>query len=183
MIYIFLAEGFEEVEALAPLDILRRAKIEVKTVGVTGKPVYGSHKIPVICDLTLDEVTEADLDGVILPGGIPGTPNLEANPRVMELVDFAAKNGKLVGAICAAPSILGHRGILNGKKATCFPGFEKELQGAIHLDEPAVQDGNIVTGWGAGGALEFGLKLLETLTDAATADRMRVNMRCVPQTR
>lgn len=177
MIYIFLAEGFEEVEALTPLDILRRAKLPVKTVGVTGKTVTGSHGIPVVADLTIDEVQEADLSAVVLPGGIPGTPNLEACDRVMQLVDYAAENDMVVAAICAAPSILGHRGILKGKRATCFPGFEKELTGAEHVDLPAVQDGNVVTGWGAGGAFEFSLALLSALTDGQTAEKIRASMR------
>ena len=177
MIYIFLAEGFEEVEALTPLDVLRRAKLPVKTVGVTGKTVIGSHGIPVVADLTVDAVDEADLTAIVLPGGIPGTPNLEACDRLMQMVDRAAESKKVIAAICAAPSILGHRGILKGKRATCFPGFEKELTGAQHVDLPAVQDGNIVTGWGAGGAFEFSLALLCALTDPATAGKMRTTMR------
>ncbi len=180
MIYIFLADGFEEVEALAPLDILRRANLPVKTVGVTGKTVTGSHGIPVVADCEIGEVGTDGLTAVILPGGMPGTTNLEACDRLMKLVDHAAEQGLVIGAICAAPSILGHRGILNGKRATCFPGFESHLTGARHTDEPAVIDGNIVTGWGAGGALEFGLALLEVLTDRATAEKMRRSMRCVP---
>ena len=151
MIYVFFAEGFEEVEALATVDVLRRAGLEVKTVGVTGKRVSGSHGISVNCDITIDEAVFDELDGIILPGGLPGTTNLEADETVNKFIDFAAENGKVIGAICAAPMILGHKGLLRGKNAVCYIGFEKELDGAHILDRPAVRDGNIVTGWGAGG--------------------------------
>ncbi len=164
MIYVFLAKGFEELEALAPVDVLRRAGVKVKTVGVTGKRVSGSHDISVNCDITVDEATFDELEGIILPGGMPGTVNLENDETVNKFIDYAAKNGKLIGAICAAPSILGHKGLLQGKNATCYKGFEKDLTGAHILDRAAVRDGNIVTGWGAGGAMDFALLYLETLT-------------------
>ena len=124
MIYVFLANGFEEIEALAVVDVLRRAELDVLTVGVGEDFVIGSHQIPVACDiaeksLILDEKTEA----IVLPGGMPGTLNLEKSETVQNAIDWATKNDKLVCAICAAPSILGHKGLLNGKSATCFPGF------------------------------------------------------------
>lgn len=165
MVYVFLAKGFEELEALAPVDILRRAGVQVKTVGVTGKRVSGSHSISVNCDITVNEAVFDDLDGIILPGGLPGTTNLEKDDTVQSFIDYAANNGKIIGAICAAPSILGHKGLLQGKNAVCFTGFEKELTGAHVLDRPAVRDENIVTGWGAGGAIDFALLYLETLYD------------------
>lgn len=166
MVYVFLAKGFEEVEALAPVDVLRRAGIDVKTVGVTGKRVSGSHGISVNCDITINEAVFDDLDGIILPGGLPGTTNLEADENVNKFIDFAAENGKVIGAICAAPMILGHKGLLRGKNAVCYTGFEKELDGAHILDRPAVSDGNIVTGWGAGGAIDFALKFLEVISES-----------------
>lgn len=177
MIYVFLADGFEETEALVPTDILRRGGFEVRIVGVTGKTVTGSHGIQVVCDITESQASEENLCCVVLPGGMPGTVNLEKSDTVRRFINFADENGLVIGAICAAPSILGHMGLLNGKKATCFPGFEKELTGAILTDAPAVCDGNTVTAWGAGGAFEFGLCLLKTLTDEKTAASLAENMK------
>ena len=165
MVYVFLAKGFEELEALAPVDVLRRAGVEVKTVGVTGKQVRGSHNISVSCDITINDATFEGLDGIILPGGLPGTTNLEADETVQKFIDYAAKNGKIIGAICAAPMILGHKGLLQGKNAVCYKGFEKELTGAHVLDRPAVRDGNTITGWGAGGAMDFALLYLEAVSE------------------
>ena len=166
MVYVFLAKGFEELEALAPVDVLRRAGVEVKTVGVTGKRVSGSHGISVNCDITIAEATFDELEGIILPGGLPGTTNLEADETVQRFIDYCAENGKVIGAIRAAPMILGHKGLLRGKNAVCYTGFEKELTGARMLDRPAVRDGNIVTGWGAGGAMEFALLYLEVISES-----------------
>ncbi|MBR4073732.1 MAG: DJ-1/PfpI family protein [Clostridia bacterium] len=178
MIYVFLADGFEEAEAICPVDILRRGGVEVKTVGVTGKTVMGSHSIPVVADITLDEVTTENLKGVVLPGGLPGTTNLEKNETVQKFLDFAYDNDLFIGAICAAPSVLGHKGFLKGKKAICFPGFEKELEGADIIDVPAVRDGKIITGWGAGGAFEFGFALLAAITgDEEMVNNLRKNMK------
>ena len=179
MIYIFLAEGFEEMEALAPVDILRRAGLEVTTVGVTGKIVSGSHKIPVTADITVDEVCYDNMDAVVLPGGLPGTHNLDASEIVRNAVDHCVKNDKFVAAICAAPSVLGHMGILEGKKATCFPGFEKELKGAEYTAEAVTVDGKIVTGKGAGVSIRFALKLTELLKDKETADKLHASMQCM----
>ncbi len=179
MIYIFLANGFEECEALAPIDILRRADIEIKTVGVGSKTVTGSHGIPVVCDLSEDELNTNALRGIILPGGMPGTLNLENSKTVQTYIDYAAKNSLLIGAICAAPSILGHKGLLRDKKATCFTGFEKDLIGADIKNEPVVSDGNIVTSFGAGAAFAFGFSLLEALTDSATAEKLKKQMRYI----
>ncbi len=178
MVYVFLAKGFEELEALAPVDVLRRAGVQVKTVGVTGKRVSGSHGISVNCDITIDEAVFDELEGIILPGGLPGTTNLEADETVNKFIDFAAENGKVIGAICAAPMILGHKGLLRGKNAVCYTGFEKELDGAHILDRPAVRDGNIVTGWGAGGAMDFALAYLEVITESeGTAKKIARSMR------
>ena len=177
MIYTFLAKGFEECEALAPIDILRRADIEIKTVGIGSKTVTGSHGISVVCDLVEDEVSTENLHGIILPGGMPGTLNLENSKTVQGNIDFAAKNNLLIGAICAAPSILGHKNLLLGKKATCFTGFEKDLIGATISDKPVIRDGNIITAYGAGAAFDFGFTLLEALTDKKTTEKLKKQMR------
>lgn len=174
MIYLFLADGFEETEAIAPLDMLRRAKFDVKTVGVTGKTVTSSHKVPVTCDITIDEINLESTDMLVLPGGMPGTLNLEKSEGVQKALDYAHDNNKFIGAICAAPSILGHKGFLNGKKAACFTGFEKDLKGAtICSDEGVVQDGKIITARGAGVAEQFGFKLVEALGGKALSDKIR----------
>ena len=177
MIYLFLADGFEECEALAPLDILRRANIEISTVGVTGEYVTGSHNICVKSDILIENIVlNEDLEAIILPGGIPGTPNLENNQMVQKAIDFAFENKILICAICAAPSILGHKNLLNGKKATCYPGFETELSSAQYVIEPVVSDGNIITSCGAGAAFDFGFEILSKLKDKATADLLSVQM-------
>ncbi len=179
MIYMFLADGFEETEALATLDVLRRAEIEVKTVGVTGCTVIGSHGISVFADLGIDEISVSDVSGVVLPGGMPGTTNLEKNDTVIECVKYAANNNLLVAAICAAPLILGHLGILVGKKATCFPGFESELKGAEIIEFGVVGDANVITAKGAGVSLEFGFKIVEFIKDKGLADNLRKTMQCI----
>lgn len=176
MIYVFLANGFEECEALAPIDILRRAGLEVMTVGVNDKTAYGSHNIPVVCDITIDEATFDDLEAIILPGGMPGTINLENNQTVQDFIDYSNQNGLLIGAICAAPSILGHKGLLNDKKATCYPGFEKELIGAAVSSRQVVRDENIITAKGAGAAFEFGFELLSYLEDEDEAEKLKKQM-------
>lgn len=164
MIYVFLANGFEETEAVAPIDILRRCGLDVVTVGIGGDKIKSSHGITVITD-TVDSqvVLDERLRAVILPGGKLGTDNLEASETVQKALDYCTANNLYIGAICAAPSILGHKGILKGKRAICYPGFEKELAGAEIVNEPAVRDGNIITSRGAGAAVEFGLKLAEVL--------------------
>ncbi len=176
MIYVFLANGFEECEALAPIDILRRAGFNVITVGVNGNIAIGAHNIPVLCDTTTDEITFENLEAVILPGGMPGTLNLENDKIVEKAIDYTAKNGILIGAICAAPSVLGHKGLLDGKKATCFPGFEKDLLGATVTNTSVVRDGNIITAKGAGVAFDFGFELLAYLKDEKTANDLKIQM-------
>lgn len=179
MVYVFLADGFEEIEALAPIDILRRAKVEVKTVGVTGEQIVSSHKVTFVPDITCDKIIlDSDLDMVVLPGGMPGTLNLEASEAVQKAVDFCVENDKFIAAICAAPSILGHKGLLKGKSAVCFPGFEKDLEGAKVEDKLVVADGKIVTAKGAGACIEFGLKLAELVAGKSESDRIRAGMQC-----
>lgn len=179
MIYVMLAEGFEEMEAIAPIDLLRRAGQTVKTVSITDdNTVMGAHGIPVIADMTRGEVTTDGLRAVILPGGLPGTTNLENSPLVQQLLDYAAENDLVIGAICAAPSILGHKGLLHGKNAVCYPGYESELAGATVADAAAVCDGCIVTGKAAGTATAFALALVRVLVDNDTADRLREGIQC-----
>lgn len=178
MIYLFLADGFEECEALAPLDILRRADIPVKTVGIGAKRITGAHGVEVTADITDNEVsTDEILSGIILPGGMPGTLNLEKSEKVQMAIDYADKNALLIAAICAAPSILGHKGILKNKKATCFCGYESELSGARVTDSPVVTDGNIITAYGAGAAFDFGFEILKYLTDEENSVRLSKQMR------
>ena len=170
---VFFGTGFEEIEALAVVDILRRADIETDMVSIMGeKSVTGSHKITVEMDKLLVEIDFDHVDMIVLPGGLAGTNNLEACEPLMQQVDRFVADGKLVAAICAAPSILGHRGHLKGKKACSYPSFERHLEGAEVLHQPAVIDGNIVTGRGMGAAVPFGLAILEKLKGREEADRM-----------
>ena len=179
MVYVFLADGFEDIEALAPIDILRRANVDVKTVGVTGKEVTSSHGVTVKADISVSNIKlDSDLELIVLPGGMPGTLNLEASVGVQKAIDFCAANDKYIAAICAAPSILGHKGLLKGKKATCFPGFEKDLVGADACSGLVVIDGKFITGKGPGACIEFGLKLAEILVSADAALNIKAGMQC-----
>ena len=172
MIYLFLADGFEEIEALTPVDILRRVGKQVTTVGIGGKTVTGSHGISVLADVADTDLVLTDADMIILPGGMPGTLNLDASPVVQNAIDVALANGAYIAAICAAPTILGKRGLLNGKKATCYPGMESDLMGAILGEDTVVQDGKIITAAGMGAALPFALKLTEVLCGAEIAKKL-----------
>lgn len=179
MIYCFLADGFEEMEALCPIDILRRGECDVTVVGVGEQIITGSHGISVCVDLTDNEITLDDnIEMVILPGGMPGTLNLEKNANVQKAIDYCANNGKLIAAICAAPSILGHKGLLKEKEAICFPGFEEQLDCKKVSEDYVCRDGNIITAKGAGVAQEFGLKLLECLKGQSAADRLKASLQC-----
>jgi 4-methyl-5(b-hydroxyethyl)-thiazole monophosphate biosynthesis len=174
MVYMFLANGFEEIEALYTLDVLRRAGIEIKTVGVSSEVATGSHNIPVVCDITKDMLPLTDdFDMIILPGGMPGSTNLDNDPVVNKYIDLAVNGGKLICAICAAPFILGKSGILKGKRATCFPGFEKYLEGAEVVDAGVVRDGKVITGRAMGSAHEFALTILEALKGKEAAEEMK----------
>ncbi|MBR1832113.1 MAG: DJ-1/PfpI family protein [Ruminiclostridium sp.] len=180
MVLVFLANGFEETEAVAPIDILRRNGQNVITVGIGEEVITSSHDITVVPDVTeADMSLMTDIDMIVLPGGMPGTLNLEKSRTVQDTIDYCAANGKFIGAICAAPSILGKKGLLKGKKATCFPGFEEFLEGADFTGEPVEKDGNIITARGAGVAVEFGLKLVEALSGKPASDKIRESMRCV----
>ena len=172
MFYVFLAEGFEETEALAPVDVMRRAKLDVKTVGVTGECVTSSHGVPVKADITIDNIDLDDVQGVVLPGGMPGTLNLEANEKVLDAVKYSCENGKIVAAICAAPSILSGLGMLKGRKACAYPSFEDKLDCEEVVSAPVVTDGHIITGRGMGAAIAFALKLTELLFGEKKADEI-----------
>lgn len=170
---VFFGTGYEEIEGLVGVDLLRRVGIETETVSVMEElTVTGSHGIPVVMDKMIGEVDFTQLDMIVLPGGMSGTRKLEACEPLMEQVDKFIAEGKAVCAICAAPSILGHRGHLQGKKAIAYPGFEDQLTGAQIVYEPAVRDGNIITGRGMGGSIDFALKIVAYLTDEATADAL-----------
>lgn len=173
MTYIFLADGFEEIEALTPLDLLRRAGVEVKTVGIGGKKIVGSHGIAVEADLEESEFSDSMPDMIILPGGMPGTKNLQASRTVMEAIRHAVQCNALIAAICAAPMILGQLGMLKGMKAVCYPGFEEYLPESEILNGPAVRDGNVITGTGMGAALDFGLLLVSAMRGDKVADELR----------
>lgn len=174
MVYILLAPGFEEAEALVPADLLRRANIETALVTVTGKPVPGSHGITVTADIALEDVDLSKADMVVLPGGGPGYKNLGREPRVERLVKEAAEKGLWVAAICAAPTLLGKWGLLTGKDAVCYPGMEEGLTGAqARMDQRFVTDGKIITGRAAGSAFDFGLALVEALAGRDEAGKVR----------
>ena len=174
MIYLFLADGFEEVEALCPLDLLRRAGADIRTVGVTGKAVTGSHNITVTADITADEIVlDRNLEMVILPGGMPGTTNLDESAAVHGALRYAAERGITIAAICAAPSIIGKLGWLSGRSAVCYPGFEKYLIGANISAKSVVTDENFITAKGMGVAAQFGLTLVASLFGEETAEKLR----------
>ena len=178
MIYVFLANGFEEIEALTPVDILRRAELQVKAVGVGGKTVTGSHGITVTADIEEKDVTTDDMEMMILPGGMPGTLNLEKSPIVTACAEYCARNGIYLAAICAAPSILGHLGILDGREAICFPGFENELKGAKLSEKHVCVDGSVITAKGMGVATQFGLTLTGLMAGKDVADKIHASIQC-----
>lgn len=173
MVYVFLAEGFEIIEALAPVDMLKRAKIDVKTVGVTGKVVVSSCGVPVTADITVDEFDFYDVEAIVLPGGVPGTPNLEKNDVVQSAIDNAANTNTLICAICAAPSILGHKGLLKGKQATSYPSYQSHLDGATLSNDYVAVDGNFITARGAGVSVDFGLAIVAKLKGEDLANEIK----------
>lgn len=175
MVVVLFAEGFEETEAFTPADILRRAGLDVVLAGVGNREVTGSHKIKAVMDAKVSELDPEKVEALVLPGGLPGTLNLEGSQAVQRLLDSCVSRGKIVGAICAAPSILAHKGLLNGRKATAFPKFQKDLtDGGAELSEEYVcRDGNYITGRGMGVAVQFGLKLVETLVSREKAEEIR----------
>ena len=173
MIYLFLANGFEEIEALCPLDLLRRAGLAVTTVGVGGDMIRGAHGISVQADIPDTLYRDSKPDMIILPGGMPGSRHLDESRTVDAALRAASANGAYLAAICAAPMVLGKRGYLRGKKAICFPGFEEHLEGATLSDRRVVTDGKIITAAGMGVALEFGLALVAAMKGADAAEELR----------
>lgn len=172
-IAIFFAEGYEEIEALTVVDLCRRAGIHTEMVSVTDSlQVTGAHGIPAVMDKMLSDVDFDVLDMIVLPGGMPGTRNLEQVPLLMEQVKIFAAAGKYLAAICAAPSVFGHLGLLKGRNACCYPGFEQELSGANVTYESCEADGNIITARGMGCAIDFSLKIIETLENDDLASKI-----------
>ena len=173
MIYMFLADGFEEVEALAPLDILRRANADIVSVGVTGDYIKGAHDIVVKADIALSDVEKEKIDALILPGGLGGTNNMDNSSEVKNLVQYAADNKKLVCAICAAPSILGKMGLLEGKESTCYPGFEDTFKGGKYVKQSVVRCDNFITSDGMGSAYKFGFEITSALFGNEVAEKIK----------
>ena len=173
MVYMLLGTGFEETEAIAPLDLLRRAEIEVKTVGLNGKIIYGGHGIGVEADITVEDTDFSDAQMIILPGGLGGVASIRANKKAMDEIRLAWDNGKFVAAICAGPTVLADLGITDGRNATCYPGCESGMGSAVMAaNAPCVRDGQLITGTSAGCAIPFGLMLIEALKGEETAQRI-----------
>ena len=173
MVYVLLGTGFEETEAIAPIDLLRRAGIPTLTVGVDGKTVYGGHGIGVEADITLGEMDLTDMDMIVLPGGLGGVATARKSEAALDALRFAWENGKFVAAICAGPTVLGDLGITSGRQATCYPGCESGMADAVMVpDVPCIRDGNLITGTSAGCAIPFGLMLVEALKGPEEARRI-----------
>lgn len=173
-VYIFLADGFEEIEGLTVVDMMRRAGLDIFMVSLNDSlKVTGSHNISIETDVALKDICPEDADMFVLPGGLPGTTHLCENETLGNILKGAAADGKYIAAICAAPSVLGGLGLLNGKKATCYPGFEEKLTGALHQTQNVVVDGNIITSRGMGTAIEFSAQLVGILKDEETALRLK----------
>lgn len=171
MVYMLLGTGFEETEAIAPLDLMRRAGIDVLTVGINGKTVYGGHGIGIEADITLDQMDLTNLEMIVLPGGLGGVASIRGSREAMDAIAFAQENHKYTAAICAGPTVLADLGITNGKNATCYPGCENGMGSAnIIADVPCVQDGTLITGTSAGCAVPFGLALIRALKGQAAAE-------------
>ena len=180
MVYMLLGTGFEETEAIAPLDLLRRAGVEVLTVGLNGKTIYGGHGIGVEADITVQQMDLTNLEMIILPGGLGGVASIRACKAAMDAVAFAWENHRFVAAICAGPTVLADLGITAGRQATCYPGCESGMGSAKMIpDAPCVRDGNLITGTSAGCAIPFGLMLIEALKgeDAAKAVKDQIVIR------
>ena len=176
-IFVFLATGFEEIEALTPVDVLRRAGLNVQTVSVMDEQtVVGAHGIPVVADKMFAEINTADAEMILLPGGLPGATNLDEHAGLSELIMKFAKEEKPLAAICAAPLVFGNRGLLDGKKATCYPGFETYLQGADYTANLVEVDGNFITGKGPGAAMEFAFAIVEKYCGIAKVQELKLGM-------
>ena len=171
MVYVLLGTGFEETEAIAPIDLLRRAGVEVLTVGINGKSVFGGHGIGVEADILLGEMDLTNMDMIVLPGGLGGVASIRASKEAMDAISFAYENGRYVAAICAGPTVLADLRITDGKHATCYPGCESGMGAAIMAENaPCVTDGMIITGTSAGCAVPFGLALIAALKGEEAAN-------------
>ena len=176
-IFVFLADGFEEIEAITPIDVLRRAGLSVQTVSVMEEQiVVGAHGIPVVADKMFADIHLEDAEMLLLPGGLPGATNLDAHQGLSNMILAFASEGKALAAICAAPLVYGNRGLLQGKKATCYPGFETYLEGAEYTAQLVEQDGNIVTGKGPGAAIPFAMTLVEMLVSKEMRQELEAGM-------
>ena len=174
---IFMADGCEEIEGLTVVDVLRRAGVEIQMISINGKKqVEGSHKITFLTDMDISEMNPEEFDGVVLPGGLPGTYNLRDDERVQKIIGEFKEEGKLIAAICAAPSVFGEAGLLEGKKATCHPGFEDKLLGAEWMEEPVVVDGNVITSRGMGTAIPFALEIVRYFLDDAAVEHVKTGL-------
>lgn len=170
-IAVHLADGFEEIEAISIIDVLRRAELEVLVVSVTGKlEVSGAHQIKVIADILFEGVNYEELFMIVLPGGMPGASNLEAHAGLKKKIKQFDQQNRPLAAVCAAPLVFGNLGILNGKQAVCYPGYEKYLKGAEVLTVPVVESGNVITGRGIGSVLEFALMIVKRAVSAEKSD-------------
>lgn len=177
MIYLFLAEGFEEIEALTVVDLCRRSGIEIRTVGIGREAIRGSHGILVQSDMTdKDFAADESLEMIVLPGGMPGTKNLEASSAVQNAIDYCVENDRFVAAICAAPSILGHKGLLKGHKALCYAGFENQLEGAEIAEGTVCVSGNFITSKGPGTAIDFALKIVELFKSKQISEALSASL-------
>ena len=173
MISIILGTGVEETEAVAPGDVLRRAQIPMQYAGIGGRLVEGAHGITLQADITVEEMNLRDMDMIVLPGGMGGVESIEASPAAMAAVEYALKHDRYVAAICAAPTILGKRGWLDGKHAVCYPGMEGQMgKAVVHPEKEAVADGKLITGRAPGAAIEFGLTLAGALPGSFTPDEV-----------
>jgi len=173
MVYVHLADGFEEIEALTVIDLLRRAEIETEAVSITGRlPVLGSHGVKVVADILFEDAVYGNCDFIVLPGGLPGAKNLYAHEGLREKLLSFNNQGKGLAAICAAPLVFGRAGILKGKKATCYPGFEEELSGAEVMPDDVVQDQGIITSRGPATAMPFALAIIESIKGKEAADEI-----------
>lgn len=176
-ISVHLAEGFEEVEAISIIDVLRRADLDVVVVSVTGKTeVTGAHQIKVVADALFEDMNYEQVDMIVLPGGIPGATNLDAHSGLRNMIRKFDSEKKSLAAICAAPLVFGNLGILNGKQAVCYPGYEKYLKGAEVLTIPVVESGNVITGRGAGVSMKFALKIVEKMVSSEKAEVLAKQM-------
>ena len=178
MVYVFLADGFEIIEALSPVDMLKRAKIETKLVGVTGEIVTSSCGVAVKTDMLINDFDFYDVEAIVLPGGMPGAENLDNCKALQGIIDNASNTNAFICAICAAPFILGKKGLLDGKKAICFPGYEEYLEGAEISKDFVVTDGRIITAKGAGVSVDFGLEIVKQLRGEELSNEIRAKIQC-----